>query len=453
MRLKSTSNHDLSVVAVCSSLQRRLCLFVLFFSLTLPAVLFAQQQARQLDTTTFVVLGEGLAGGMSNYGMNEVLQKVSFPALVAKQMDTIFPQPLFEGPGIGDVLGYQSLPVRVPTVPQGRVRVYPDKKVDNDEAPTLFVFNLSVPNLRLVDSVAMRPLSPLVHDRNPQQTAVNLILGFPSMILERNVPLWSQFEYARAMVPSMALVELGYFDVLSAAVAGNPALIPDATAFRAPYAQIVRGLREMQVEVIVTTIPDPMDTAYFSRPAAAANLFRIPESIIRDYGVTANDWITREGLTVIGNQFIRRNIQGLPAQYVMRGSVGADISNRVRALNAAITAVANEQGAVVYDLAGLFNRLRTSRLGAGAATLSADYFGGFYSLDGYYPGATGHALIANDLLGFINRTYGKSFPLVDIAATVSDDATTKFERAVEMDGNLSGSSDEGFGEPVVDEQP
>lgn len=399
----------------------------------------AQQQTRSLDTTTFVVLGEGLAGGMSNYGMNEVLQQVSFPALAARQMGTIFPQPLFEGPGIGDVLGQQVLPVRVPTVPQGRVRTYPDKKIDNDEAPTLFVFNLSVPNMRLVDSVNMRPVSPLIHDRDPRQTAVNLILGFPAMILERNVPLWSQLDYAKAMVPSLALVELGYFDVLSAAVAGNPAQIPDAATFRTTYTQIVKSLRDMQVEVIVTTIPDPMDTGYFSRPAAATNLFRIPDNIIRDsYGVTNNDWITRDGLTVIGNQFIRRRIEGLPSQYILRGPVGADISNRVRALNAAITAVASEQGAVVYDLAGLFSRLRTTGLAAGPIRVSADYFGGFYSLDGYYPGATGHALIANDLLTFINRTYGKNFPLVDLPSTVRDDPTTKFERAQEADGSVFG---------------
>lgn len=430
----------------------RLVLALLALS-PLGALAQTQPQARRLDTTTFVVLGEGLAGGMANYGMNEVLQRVSFPALVARQMDTIFPQPLLEGPGIGDVLGQQQLPVRVPTVPQGRVRVYPDKKIDNDETPTLFVFNLSVPGMRLADSLNMKPVSPLIHDRNAQQTAVNLVLGFPSMILERNVPLWSQFEYAKAMVPSLALVELGYFEALSAAVAGDPSQIPDPASFRAAYTEIVRGLREMQVEVIVTTIPDPMDTGFFSRPSAASNLFRIPDNIIRDsYGVSNNDWITRDGLTVIGNQFIRRRIESLPARYIMRGPVGAEISARVRALNAAISAVASEQGAVVYDLAGLFNRLRTSRLAAGPVTVSADYFGGFYSLDGYYPGATGHALIANDLLGLINRTYGRNFPLVDLAATVRDDPTTRYERAREADASLFGGSTDAAPQDPGDER-
>ena len=49
------------------------------------------QQTRRLDTTTFVVLGEGLAAGMANFGLNEVVQDKSFPAQMARQMNTAFP--------------------------------------------------------------------------------------------------------------------------------------------------------------------------------------------------------------------------------------------------------------------------------------------------------------------------------------------------------------------------
>src|SRR3970282_717011 len=114
-----------------------------------PARLSAQQQTRSLDTTTFVVLGEGLAAGMANYGLSEVVQSKSFPAQMARQMKTAFPQPLFQGPWFGDLLGYPSMPVRLPTFSQGSVRVFPKQPDPNDEAPTLFVFNLSVPNFRL----------------------------------------------------------------------------------------------------------------------------------------------------------------------------------------------------------------------------------------------------------------------------------------------------------------
>ncbi|OFW35928.1 MAG: hypothetical protein A3J28_10435 [Acidobacteria bacterium RIFCSPLOWO2_12_FULL_60_22] len=396
-----------------------------------PGLLSAQaQQTRKLDTTSFVVLGEGLAAGMANYGLNEVVQRKSFPAQIAQQMNTAFPQPLIQGPGLGDVLGYPPSPVSLPNYLQGSVRVFPSQPVKNDEAPTLFVFNLSVPNFRLTDSLNRRPVSPLIHNDDSQQTAINMILGFPSLILEREVPLWTQLEYARAMAPTMALVELGYFDVLAAAVAGNPGLIPDPASFRAAYATIVRGLRELQTEVVVTTIPDPMDTAYFSSPASATRLMRVPDSVIAEfYGINPQDFITPKGLSAIGNQFIRRQIEPLPPDVILRGAVGSDISNRVRALNAQISAVASEQGAVLYDLAGFFNRIRTTGLRVGSSAITGDYFGGFYSLDGYYPGATGQALIANEILGLLNRTYGESFPLLDLGPILHEDAVSKFAPA------------------------
>ncbi|HWP83769.1 MAG TPA: hypothetical protein VNN17_01140 [Terriglobia bacterium] len=411
----------------------RVALTALLLLAGLPPLLHGQQ-TRRLDATTFVVLGEGLAAGMANFGLHEVLQRKSFPALVAQQIPTAFPQPLLEGPGLSDVLGYQSLPVRVPTLPQGRVRVFPPQDDPNQERPTLFVFNLSVPNLRVADSIHRRPVSPLIHNNDSLQTAINLILGFPALILNEDVPLWSQLEYAKAMAPSLALVELGYYDVLAAVVGGDPSRIPDRASFRASYSRILQELRATGAEVVAATIPDPMDTAYFSTPASVGRLTRVPESAIREfYGLAANDYVTRNGLTVIGNQFLRRSIQPLPPEIILRASSAADISSRVRALNDEIRAIAGEQGAVVYDLAAFLNSVKSSGVTVGTTQITALYFGGFYSLDGYYPGATGHALIANDFLRFLNRTYGENFPLVDVPSVLADDAVAQYRTAREPD--------------------
>ena len=69
-----------------------------------------QAQTAALDTTTFVVMGEGLAAGMANTGLSSLVQDNSFPAQMARQMGTAFPQPLMQAPGVGDPLGYP--PVR-----------------------------------------------------------------------------------------------------------------------------------------------------------------------------------------------------------------------------------------------------------------------------------------------------------------------------------------------------
>lgn len=398
------------------------------------------QTTPKLDPTTFVTLGEGLAAGMANYGLSETVQRGSFPALLAQQMKTAFPQPLLEGPGLGDVLGYQTQALRVPTYPQTRLRIFPSKPNVYDETPTLFVFNLAVPGMRVADAVSRKPVAPLVQ-RDMFQTTVNMILGFPQLILERDVPLWTQLQYAEAMNPTLALVELGYFEALDAAVAGDARRLPEVAAFRTNYANVVRTLRALQAQVIVTTIPDPSDTAYFTRASTALNILKATNFVLyAGYHLQPDDLLTRNALTTIGVQLFRKKIESLPAGSIANPAVLADIRTRVSALNAEINTIARDNGAIVYDLAAFVRRVRTSGIRAGSRTLSADYLGGFYSLDGYYPGATGQALIANEILALINSTYKTSFATVDLTPIIAADATLQHRLS---DGRTVAASDVG----------
>src|SRR5256885_16839999 len=86
----------------------------------LCAEAFAQKS--QLDVTTFVVVGEGLAAGMADFSLKDVYQKHSFPAQIAAQINTDFPQPLIEPPGIGGVPGFTTLEVTLPAKGQNTVR-------------------------------------------------------------------------------------------------------------------------------------------------------------------------------------------------------------------------------------------------------------------------------------------------------------------------------------------
>jgi hypothetical protein len=386
--------------------------------------MFAQAKSK-LDTTTFVVLGEGLAAGMANYGLSLNVQDFSFPAQMARQMKTIFPQPLIQGPGLEGMFGLPTPVARVPTYPQTTVRVFPvnpNTKPGDVNKPSLFVFNLSLPNWRLADSLTGRPTWPIIQSANPQQTTINLILGAPALLLENNVPLWTQLEYAQAMNPTLALVELGYYEALDAAASGNPDLIPDAATFRNNYTTIVKALRALYTEVVVTTIPDPTATAYFSSPATVARLLRTQVSVLTGrYGLPPEDFVTRPGLYAISNQLLTGTFAQLPLRSILRGATAAEIRARVNALNVVIGAVAKENGAVVHDLNTFLGALRASGFSAGGQRLTADYLGGFYSLDGVYPSITGHALIANDILRLLNTTYGQSFTAVDLAPLLAAD--------------------------------
>jgi hypothetical protein len=372
------------------------------------------QQTPQLDTTSFLVLGEGLAAGMADFSLREVYQQNSFPALMAQQMATAFPQPLIQAPGIGDVIGFPQLPVLVPNVTQTTVRsLFP---------PTLFVFNLAVPGHELTDAINLRPRPPLVQNNNPKQTITNLLLGYPAMYLDPTYPLWTQMEYAVAMNPTLVLVELGYTEALEAAVAGNAALMPDAAAFQANYAKLLAALRSNYAQVVTTTICDPFDTAYFSTASAAAALTGTTAgALTAKYGLNPGDYLTPTALSAIGVQAAT-----LPPGSVVSAAAAAPVRAQVRALNAAITTASQQQSAILYDLNSFFSRVRASGVVVGSQTLTADYLGGFYSLSGSYPGFTGHALIANEILALLNRTFGKSFAAVNVANIAKSDPAVRF---------------------------
>lgn len=393
-------------------------------------------QAQTLDTTSLVVMGEGLAAGMANYGLSSVMQSKDFAALVAAQMGTGFEQPLIEPPGIGDIVGYPSQEVIVQRYPQGSVRqfYYPtDLTKAPIQTPPIFVQNVSVPGLTLNDAVTMVPVAPVVQRANMKQSVFNMILGFPQLILD-NIPAWTQLQYAEELNPTMAVVELGYYEALTAAVAGDPTLMPDPTAFGKTYGTVVAGLRGLQAQVIVTTIPNPLDTAYFNSLLSAASIVQAAPSVLSvDLGISPQDYVTRNGLEQIVNTIAAyeatfpAHLALLPAGSTLSAATAAALTNSVNALNAQIVSVAKTSGAVVYDLNAFMHKVKIAGASTGAGTVTGDYLGGFYSLDAVYPSETGHALIANDILTFLNQTYHRTFPLVDVSSVAANDPATQFK--------------------------
>ena len=215
----------------------------------------ALQSSKTLNSATFVVLGDGLAAGAGDFGLSEQLQPYTFPARVAERLGARFAQPIVEAPGIGPVIGFPELPVRLPLPMQTTVL---------KEFPPGGPFsNLSIPGLKLADALTRRPTPPLVHRSDALQTAINLVLGLPGLAMGGSQPLPTQVEYAAFLQPTLAIVALGYFDVLDAAFNGDAGRVPDEADFRANYGKVLTALGRTAT-VVTCTIPDPADTAYFT---------------------------------------------------------------------------------------------------------------------------------------------------------------------------------------------
>ncbi len=407
------------------ALLRKAALGLMAVASLAPGMVYAQGA---LDTTQFIVVGEGLAAGMADFALREVYQRESFPAQMARQMNAMLPQPLLQSPGIGSgAPGFAVLPPRLPGILQGSVRTpFP---------PDLFVFNLSVPGFRLTDALSRRPVAPLIQQRDPEQTLTNFILGYPALIAGADLPLWTQAEYAARMQPTFVIVELGYYDVLEPAVEDDATQLPDVQTFSGNFARLLSELRQSSPEMLVLTIPDPFDTAYFTTLTSATRLVGADaDTVMSRYKLQTDDLLTPRGLMLLGNFTLGDVIidnplfPGMASYYpgtVVSGATRQAVTARVDELNAAIVSAAQAAGAGVYDLHALFRQVRQEGLRAGSKLLTADFLGGFYSLDGYYPGVTGQALIANELLQFLNARYGSTFQTIDLAQVALGDPTVR----------------------------
>lgn len=376
----------------------------------------------KLDVKTFVVLGEGLAAGMGDFGLSEESQVTSFSALLARQFGAEFNQPLLEAPGLGDLPGFPKLPVRVPALLQTTgLSEFP---------PSRAIHNLSIPGYHLEDALQRRPIEPLIHRSDAKQTLTNMTLGMPDLVHEGDGPLMTQLEYALRWHPTVSVVELGYHEMIEAAVAQDPNALPNLKAFRENFGRVLSELRASGSELVVMTIPDPGDTAYFSSIESAASLLKVkPSALMAAYNLDQGDRISVDGLMEMGCHLIAGEARRLPDGSVIPGAWIEQVRNHVSAMNKDILALTQEHTAVSYDLHGLFRRVQEIGISLGSRRLTSDFLGGFYQLNGYYPGATGQALIANDVLRLLNSVYDAEFTPVDLGLVIARDPVADYRRA------------------------
>ncbi|HEY1336951.1 MAG TPA: hypothetical protein VGF59_05545, partial [Bryobacteraceae bacterium] len=376
----------------------------------------------RLDVSRMAVLGEGLAAGMGNFSLSSISQKSSFPALIAAQTGAGFSQRLIQPPGIVDAPGFPRLPVRIPGAMQ--TTVVEDFPAVGD--PT----DLSFPGCRLTDVLNLRPSPPIVWHDDARQTAANLILGMREFVTGGSPMDFTPLDRAVSCRPTFTILCLGFYEALDAATLHDASHLPDAHEFGASMARLIGALRAVGSEVLALSVPDPLDTAHFSSLDTAVRIVKVQRSLLqRTYGLDDGDRITLNGLVEVGNQFLAQSAEPLCPTMKLAGPVARAVSERVADWNRQICRAATEQGAIFYDLAALFRCVKHNGAPAANRMLSGDYLGGFYALNGYYPGAAGHAVIANEILKQLNAAYGAGFPPVDISTIAANDPVTQYQAA------------------------
>lgn len=391
-----------------------------FFSFLDPARWPGGVRRETLDATTFVVLGDGLSAGLGHFSLESSYQETSFPALVADALGVPLRQPLMQPPGLGDIVGLDPQPPIVPNVRQSTV-------LDAGLPQKADLGNLSVPGFDLDDAVERRARAPLVDRDSGLQTLANFVLGLPYLEYGSDGP--SQLDYARRRNPTLVVVCFGYDEILRAAVAGDAGVLPDGEGFGRRLERLLAGLPETAT-VIVTSVPDPFDSAYFSTRERAAEILKTTPRFLADqWGVRATDRVTLRGLWAMGYQTMARAVGPLAESPVVDATLVSAVAESVSAANEAISRVAKSRGSHVFDLHGVLADVAVRGLDLPRRSLGAGYLGGLYLLNGAYPGPTLNAEIAAGMLRWLGETFGVRCRGVDVAAVAERDGNTLTELA------------------------
>jgi hypothetical protein len=365
-----------------------------------------------------VAVGESLAAGIGEFSLHARSQAWSFPAQMAVALGMPFNTPLFEPPGLDAALAggpVVSLPLRWQSTVFDSIP--PDR-------PT----NLAVPGYRLRDALGRRPRPPMIHRTDRTQTACNLILGAVDFASGAST-FSSQAECARRWRAALTIVCLGYQEAIDALIEGRPDRILDSSAFRSEMSRVLDCIGGAGI-VGLCTVPNPADAAYCMPLSAAADVCCAEEEALAAlYGFVGDELITIHGLHEIGFQLFGGKVAGLPPGSILSVERALQLDERVQRVNQELRSLATERGVVLLDLYGVFRGVSRHGVALQCRTLTADYLGGFFGLNGLYPGLAGHAVIANELMAVLHEARGLPYDAIDVDAIAAFDPVANYEPA------------------------
>jgi len=376
------------------------------------AILALQAASPVLDPTSFVAVGGCWTAGCSDSQLTAPYQSLSYPSMMARQIGTIMPLARFRPMHGPLIAGADSLPGVAPPVSQSALRVLPFP---------VFTFNPSIPDLTVAESLRRRPELPIQREGDLKQTLINLVLGYPALILD-DPPRWSQIEYAERMRPTFLIWQPGEGDLFPAALRGDPSLATRLSSFATDLTEAAARLRSTHAVVLVLNLPDPFDGAFFSSPEEVAELYDLTVEELRSlFDLSEGDRITVTGLVEIGDFYRGRGPGQLSSAAVVKAPEVAALREALAGFNEAIEEAAARNGFLMFDLHRFVWLVRESGVEVEGRILSGRFGGGFYSPDGLFPSPTGHALLANELLAYLNHIFGSAYVPVDIGSVAELD--------------------------------
>jgi hypothetical protein len=403
------------------------------------ALLGAASASAQLDVSNYVALGDSLTAGFVSGGFVDCYQQNSYPAIVAAQAGAAaFEMPLVSPPGLPPVLELASLAGGVPTlVPAGD----PANSVPYNATYALPYNNLGVPGSDLYDllfttgdinNLLAGNIDNLMHD---------LILRVPQIIdPTTGDPVdFTAIVQAIALQPTFITLWIGNNDLLGGVTSGSPIEGLTMTAvdlFASLYPQAVGALvAGTGADIVLFTLPDMSEIPFMKTvppfldipglgvvpimgsngplPADARVSLLASSLLAQGYGVPL------PGFPPLPEDLDLAT--GEPG-YVLRPDEIATVKQHVAALNAVIVATGDQFGLPVFNMGEVIDRITFGEgYTFGGVHFDGSYLtGGMVSYDAIHPQQLGYALMAAELISFLNDVYGADIPPVDMTGILFD---------------------------------
>ncbi len=401
-----------------------------FCSLTfLCTSLNAQGRNAPPPPDRFVVVGDSLSAGVQNFSLLGTQQPNGYASVIARQAGWPLTLPLVPYPGAPNVLQLVSVGPPVSIQPASGTLTAPR---DN---PFLQATNIAVPGLTVASALTLRPS---ITATNAEQQWATIVLGFPSLY-QGHAP--TEVELAQSLKPKVLIEWLGNNDALVPALAGQIRALTPVSQFSAAYGQILDSLAQTGAKIITATVPDVTEIAYFTSAQAIATQAGLPLATVTNMlNIGPNDYIRPSAQTYVDEILSGAMAGPLPASCpsplpdlgvsslpcVLTQADAATVRSVVNAYNQIIWTDTAAHGGVVVDIHALVDEIHSKGYALPNLTLTTNFFGGLFSLDGIHPTNTGYGVIANEFIKTMNGFLGTNIPQANIAALFATDPLAKY---------------------------
>lgn len=397
--------------------------------------LHAFRRHRQADLDRFVVVGDSLGATQNSCMLAEQTVNL-YPSLIAEQAGgdaagVEMPVPLVTAPGFPPCLVLQGDAV-VPSAPLEDAGWRDPATIGQP------VHNLSVPGTLVrgaydpAANAAFFANPDLLDGEYPWLLTHHLVLGL-SVPPGWSDPPQTMVEWAIRLDPTLLIVWLGANDVLWSAIAADPQFITgyddgrvDIRVFARQYVRLMATLRlHTDADIVVANIPDVTVIPYLTPVevvlAGVSEATGIPVAhLYALLGLAPGDYLTPDGPDAV-LAVLTGTLPALPDNVVFTAEEVRVTQEATEAFNAVIGLTAWIMRAPVVDTHALLDAVDAAGYAVGGATITTDFLGGVFSLDGIHPTNTGHAVLANEFIRVLNHRLHTEIPPVDVEAVYAED--------------------------------